>query len=48
MIRDEEMKRNKELFEQVRRDKQGKGRLIPWYSEVYRKAKKLLESRDKV
>ncbi len=47
MIREEEMKRNKELFEQVRRDKHGKGRLIPWYPEAYWKAKRLLENRNK-
>ena len=47
MIREEEMMRNKELFEKVRRNKQGKGKVIPWYPPAYWKAKRLLGDRDK-
>lgn len=47
MIREEEMQKNKELFERIRREKQGKGRVIPWYPEAYWRTKRLLEDRNK-
>lgn len=43
MVREEALRKNRELFEQVRENMQGKKGAIPWYPEAYYHAKALLD-----
>ncbi len=45
MIREEAMKKNLELFKQVREDMQAKKGFAIWHSQAYMQAKKLLDKR---
>ena len=45
MVREEVMRQNIELFKQVRKEMQGKKGFVPYYSEAYVRAKKLLDKR---
>ena len=45
LIRETEMKQNKDLFEQVREENKGKKEIIPHYPDAYWEAKELLEKK---
>lgn len=47
MIREETIRKNRELFEQARENMQSREGFVPWYPEAYIRAKELLNRREK-